>query len=92
MTIPKDKILDLLRDREVQQHELPDQVDPEQHRDLLEKPGIDPQELIAGLGDRLGLEPGGAPAATRTGDGGPGRECGTAASSATAGARRRPAP
>ena len=98
MTIPKDKILDLLRDRgnddaKIRQadNERPDPVDPEQHRDLLEKLGIDPQELIAGLGDRLDLQPGGAPAATRTGDGGPGRECGTAAPSATAEGRRRPA-
>jgi hypothetical protein len=61
MTIPKDKILDLLRERgaddklEQAQNELPDQVDPEQHRDQLEKLGIDPQDLIGGVGDKLGL-------------------------------------
>jgi hypothetical protein len=61
MTIPKDKILDMLRDRgddaKVQQadNELPDQVDPEQHRDLLEKLGIEPQELLGGIGGKLGL-------------------------------------
>jgi hypothetical protein len=61
MTIPKDKILDLLRERgaddKIQQaeQELPDQVDPEQHRDQLEKLGIDPQDLLGGIGDKLGL-------------------------------------
>ena len=61
MEIPKDKILDLLRERgaddKVQQaeQELPDQVDPEQHQDLLQKLGIDPQDLLGGLGGRLGL-------------------------------------
>jgi hypothetical protein len=61
MTIPKDKILDLLRERgaddKIQQaeQELPDQVDPEAHRDQLEKLGIDPQDLLGGVGDKLGL-------------------------------------
>ena len=65
MQIPKDKILELLRERgqhdQVDQadRELPDQVDPEQHADLLSKFGIDPQELLGklpgGLGDKLGL-------------------------------------
>jgi hypothetical protein len=65
MQIPKDKILELLRERgqhdQVEQadRELPDQVDPEQHADLLSKFGIDPQELLGklpgGLGDKLGL-------------------------------------
>jgi hypothetical protein len=40
--------------------ELPDQVDPDQHKDLLSKFGIDPQELLGGgglgaLGGKLGL-------------------------------------
>jgi hypothetical protein len=30
--------------------ELPDQVDPEQHAGLLEKFGLDPQDLIGKLG------------------------------------------
>ena len=38
--------------------ELPDQVDPEAHSDLLGKLGIDPQDLLGslggGLGDKLG--------------------------------------
>ena len=64
MEIPKDKILDLLRERgaddKVQQaqQELPEQVDPEKHADLLQKLGIDPQDLmgnLGGIGDKLGL-------------------------------------
>ena len=61
MEIPKDKIIEMLRERgaddEVQQaeQELPDQVDPEKHRDQLEKLGIDPNELLGGIGDKLGL-------------------------------------
>jgi hypothetical protein len=56
MQIPKDKIIDLLRERgaddKVQQaqQELPDQVDPEQHAGLLQKFGLDPQDLIGKLG------------------------------------------
>jgi hypothetical protein len=65
MEIPKDKILELLRDRgqhdkaEQADRELPDQVDTEQHADQLSKLGIDPQELAGklpgGVGDKLGL-------------------------------------
>ena len=65
MEIPKDKILDLIRERAGNQQaaqaagELPDQVDPEQHGGLLEKFGINPQELLSGglggIGDKLGL-------------------------------------
>ena len=61
MEIPKEKILELLRERgqddkvaEADQ-QLPDQVDTEQHADLLSKLGIDPQDLIGGVGDKLGL-------------------------------------
>jgi hypothetical protein len=56
MEIPKDKVLDLLRehgkDDQVDQarQELPDQVDPEQHAGLLQKFGLDPQDLIGKLG------------------------------------------
>ena len=56
MQIPKDKILDMLRDQgkddQVDQaaQELPDQVDPEQHAGLLEKFGLNPQDLIGKLG------------------------------------------
>jgi hypothetical protein len=65
MEIPKDKVIELLRDRgqddKAQQadRELPDQVDTEQHADQLSKLGIDPQELAGklpgGVGDKLGL-------------------------------------
>jgi hypothetical protein len=66
MQIPKDKIIELVRDRaggdkaDQADRELPDQVDPEQHADLLSKFGIEPKELLGGggLGDvagKLGL-------------------------------------
>jgi hypothetical protein len=65
MEIPKDKVLQLLRERgdhdkaEQADQELPDQVDPEQHGDLLQKYGIDPKDLAGklpgGVGDKLGL-------------------------------------
>jgi hypothetical protein len=56
MQIPKDKILELIRERAGGQKadqaagELPDQVDPEQHAGLLQKFGLDPQDLIGKLG------------------------------------------
>jgi hypothetical protein len=65
MEIPKDKIVELLRERgqadraDQADSELPDQVDPQEHADLLSKFGIDPQELAGtlpgGLGEKLGL-------------------------------------
>jgi hypothetical protein len=65
MEIPKDKILNLLRQRgdhdkaEQADQQLPDQVDPERDRGILEQLGIDPQDLLGnlpgGLGDKLGL-------------------------------------
>jgi hypothetical protein len=65
MEIPKDKILELLRQRgdddkaQQAERELPDKVDPERDRGLLDQLGIDPQDLIGnlpgGLGDKLGL-------------------------------------
>jgi hypothetical protein len=65
MEIPKDKIIELIRQKaggdQAQQadRELPDQVDPEQHADLLSKFGIDPQELLGGglggVAGKLGL-------------------------------------
>ena len=64
MEIPKDKILDLLRQRgdhdkaEQADRELPDQVDPERDRGILDQLGIDPRDLLGnlgGLGDKLGL-------------------------------------
>ena len=56
MEIPKDKILELLRERGDEdkaaqaEQELPDTVDHEQHSDLLAKHGIDPKELIGKIG------------------------------------------
>jgi hypothetical protein len=65
MEIPKEKILELIRQRGDEgqaaqaDQELPDQVDPEQHAGLLEKFGLNPQELLSGglggLGDKIGL-------------------------------------
>jgi hypothetical protein len=65
MEIPKDKIVELLRDRgqddkaDQADRELPDQVDTQEHAGLLSKFGIDEQELASklpgGLGDKLGL-------------------------------------
>ncbi len=53
MTIPKEQILDLLRQRgqhdQVPQADgqLPDQVDPEAHGGLLSQFGLDPMELLS---------------------------------------------
>ena len=65
MEIPKDKILELLRQRgdndkaDQADRELPDRVDPDRDRGILEQLGIDPQHLLGslpgGLGDKLGL-------------------------------------
>jgi hypothetical protein len=64
MEIPKDKILELLRNRgeddKAQQadQQLPDQVDPERDKGMLDQLGIDPQDLLGnlgGMGDKLGL-------------------------------------
>jgi hypothetical protein len=56
MEIPKDKIVELLRQRgdhdkaaEAEQ-DLPETVDHEQHADLLQKHGIDPKELLGKIG------------------------------------------
>ena len=60
MEIPKDKILDLIRQKagggkaEGADRELPDQVDPERDAGLLGKFGVDPKELLGGLGGGLG--------------------------------------
>ncbi len=65
MEIPKEMILNLIRERlggdhaEQADKELPDKVDTEQHSDLLSKFGINPQELLGGglggIGGKLGL-------------------------------------
>lgn len=59
MEIPKDQILQMLRDRgdhdkaDQADQELPDQVDPEQHGETLEKHGLDPKDLMGKLGGLL---------------------------------------
>jgi hypothetical protein len=56
MQIPKEKILEFLRSRGEHDkagqadQELPDNVDTEQHADLLQRLGIDPQDLMGQLG------------------------------------------
>jgi hypothetical protein len=61
MQIPKDQILDLLRSRgeddkaQQAEGELPDQVDTDQDAGLLQKLGIDPGDLVGGIGGKLGL-------------------------------------
>lgn len=61
MEIPKDQILQLLRDRgehdkaDQADQQLPDQVDPEQHSDLLNKIGINPSDLLGDIEGKIGL-------------------------------------
>ena len=64
MQLDKQQIIDMLRTRgandqaDQAQNDLPDQVDTDQHADKLAQLGINPQELIAGLGDiggKLGI-------------------------------------
>jgi hypothetical protein len=56
MEIPKDKIIELLRERgdhekaDQAEQELPDKVDHEEHGNLLEQHGIDPKELAGKIG------------------------------------------
>jgi hypothetical protein len=60
MQIPKDQVLAMIRERGDQgqtaqaEQELPDQVDTDQHGGLLEKFGLNPQDLIGRLGGGLG--------------------------------------
>ncbi len=61
MEIPKDKILEMIKSRgdhdqaDKAQAELPDKVDTDKDNGLLAKFGIDPKDLIGGLGGKLGL-------------------------------------
>ncbi len=61
MQIPKDQILEFLRSRGDHdkagqaENELPDQVDTDNDSGLLGKFGIDPQQLLGGLGGKLGF-------------------------------------
>lgn len=60
MEIPKEQVLQLLQERgatdRVSQadQQLPEQVDPEQHSDLLSNLGVDPQELASKFGGGFG--------------------------------------
>lgn len=60
MNIDKSQIIDLLRSRgddskaDQAERELPGTVDTEKDQGLLEKLGINPQELLGGLGGGLG--------------------------------------
>ena len=60
MEIPKTKIIDALRQRGDEEkaaqagQELPDTVDTDQHRDLLDRLGIDLSAVLGPLGDKLG--------------------------------------
>ena len=56
MQLPKDQVVQALRDRgkgdvadQAEQH-LPDQVDLDQHADLLKQHGVEPKELMGHLG------------------------------------------
>jgi hypothetical protein len=59
MEVPKEQIVSFLRSRgqndQAQQADaqLPDRVDHEQHADLLQQIGVDPQELVSNLGHDL---------------------------------------
>ena len=64
MEIPKDKILELLKQRgdhdkaDQAERELPDTVDTERDQSMLDRLGIDPQDLLGnlgGLGGKFGL-------------------------------------
>ncbi len=65
MEIPKDTIINLIRERvgggkaEQADRELPDQVDPDRDGRLLQRFGIDPKELLGGglggITGKLGL-------------------------------------
>ena len=60
MQIDKQQIIELLRSRgdtdkaDRAEQELPDQVDTEEHANILERLGIDPSDLLGGLGGMLG--------------------------------------
>jgi hypothetical protein len=64
MEIPKDKILELLKERGDNEkaakadRELPETVDTERDKGILDRLGIDPQDVagnLGGLGDKMGL-------------------------------------
>jgi hypothetical protein len=61
MEIPKEKIIELIRERgqadqaDQARQELPDQVDPDRDSGLLAKFGLKPEDVLGKLGGGLGL-------------------------------------
>jgi hypothetical protein len=59
MQIDKDTVLELIRERggnvDAAERELPGQIDTDQHGDLLQQFGVNPQELLGKIGGDLGL-------------------------------------
>ena len=61
MQIPKDTILEMIRSRgdhdqaQEAQSELPEHVDTDKDNGLLAKFGINPNDLIGGLGSKFGI-------------------------------------
>lgn len=61
MNIDKSQIIDMLKKRgdddkaTKAESELPDQVDTEKDKGKLDKLGIDPSDLMGGMGDKVGL-------------------------------------
>ncbi|WP_377273017.1 hypothetical protein [Peterkaempfera sp. SMS 1(5)a] len=60
MQIPKNKVVEFIRSkgnedlaRQAEQ-QLPDQIDPQQHADQLQKYGVKPQELMSKMGHTFG--------------------------------------
>ncbi|MBF4577599.1 hypothetical protein [Frondihabitans sp. VKM Ac-2883] len=60
MEFDKSQVLDMLKgvgqhdDAKKADKELPDKVDTDQHTDLLQKFGVNPQDLVGKLGGMLG--------------------------------------
>ena len=61
MEIPKDKIRELIKEQgksdqaDQARQELPDQVDPERDSGLLQKFGLEPQDVLSKIGGGGGL-------------------------------------
>ena len=61
MQIDKETVLNLIRERagegkaQEAESELPDQIDPEQHKDVLARFGVNPEELLGGITGGQGL-------------------------------------
>lgn len=61
MQIPKEKVIEMIKSRgdsdqaTKAESELPDQVDTDKDKGLLDKFGVDPSSLGGGIGDKLGI-------------------------------------